>query len=603
MFRKNLKHTTLVIIILVGILLSPISYVQAQSVEEELKEKQVELEQLTKELEDAENAIERNKNNRSSSETELDSIQTEIEDLENSLKINKLKVKKLESQIEVKEIERDGLEEEQTKQYTAAYIFWKSDSNPLFKIIASGGNSSILKTTIYYQVVAEKNSEKILGLATNLNDLSDSYEEYQSLLKQIEKENIDLDERKKFLENQIVALDEAIIRADENVDGVRAKLDGVKQETDELEARLEEEGDSGSGGSKKLVSGEIYFKGGAISPAPPADVSVDAFGHGLGLSQWGAYGAGNAGWSAEQIVTHYYKDTHVEARSGKTISVQGYGTMSIDQYAAGIGEVPSKACGTLREIENWDDFADSKGWSATDPRRKKYVLDNPSTVWDCWPEEAIKAQVIVARSYGYTSSQPICTSTACQVYIGGNAKEWAAWETSNQFIISDGYTSTNEIIRAYYSAYNNNGWGTADHATVWGANDGSTKSYSYLKAVKDSNFTYNYTFTRTSTKRTNSYSMSDLDAMIDWCSRAGNCSTYAWIRDNVNNVVGKLDSLEIVKDASGRARQVRLIGDTGEATVSGRYFRSVYNLWVEKVRPSGEVDKIPSITFTAETVK
>jgi stage II sporulation protein D len=35
------------------------------------------------------------------------------------------------------------------------------------------------------------------------------------------------------------------------------------------------------------------------------------FGHGLGLSQWGAYGLANEGWSARRIVTHFYRGTRV----------------------------------------------------------------------------------------------------------------------------------------------------------------------------------------------------------------------------------------------------------------------------------------------------
>jgi SpoIID/LytB domain protein len=35
------------------------------------------------------------------------------------------------------------------------------------------------------------------------------------------------------------------------------------------------------------------------------------WGHGLGLSQWGAYGLAKAGWSYEQILTHFYSGTRV----------------------------------------------------------------------------------------------------------------------------------------------------------------------------------------------------------------------------------------------------------------------------------------------------
>jgi SpoIID/LytB domain protein len=154
---------------------------------------------------------------------------------------------------------------------------------------------------------------------------------------------------------------------------------------------------------------------------------------------------------------------------------------------------------------------DSLGWSGDDPRRNKYVIDNPNTVWDCWPEESIKAQVLAARSYGVTSSQPICRSASCQVYKGGKAKAWAAWETQNLYIVSNGGTHANQIIRAFYSSYNSNGWGTADHETIWPDSRAGGKShpYTYLRSVKDSDFTYRY-ISRYSW-RSSSYSIDELN--------------------------------------------------------------------------------------------
>ena len=45
---------------------------------------------------------------------------------------------------------------------------------------------------------------------------------------------------------------------------------------------------------------------------PPASVVIDGhgYGHGIGLSQWGAYGyAVDLGWSSAQILDHYYGGT------------------------------------------------------------------------------------------------------------------------------------------------------------------------------------------------------------------------------------------------------------------------------------------------------
>src|SRR5216117_163094 len=35
------------------------------------------------------------------------------------------------------------------------------------------------------------------------------------------------------------------------------------------------------------------------------------FGHGLGMSQWGAYGLAQQGWNSDKILTHFYSKTRV----------------------------------------------------------------------------------------------------------------------------------------------------------------------------------------------------------------------------------------------------------------------------------------------------
>ncbi len=51
----------------------------------------------------------------------------------------------------------------------------------------------------------------------------------------------------------------------------------------------------------------------AAAPALPAQFTLDGagFGHGVGMSQWGAYGMAKAGYDAASIVTHYYTGTQV----------------------------------------------------------------------------------------------------------------------------------------------------------------------------------------------------------------------------------------------------------------------------------------------------
>ena len=45
------------------------------------------------------------------------------------------------------------------------------------------------------------------------------------------------------------------------------------------------------------------------------------FGHGVGMSQWGADGMARSGQTAKQIVTYYYSGTEVQEASGLVESV------------------------------------------------------------------------------------------------------------------------------------------------------------------------------------------------------------------------------------------------------------------------------------------
>ncbi|MFQ5493135.1 MAG: SpoIID/LytB domain-containing protein [Candidatus Dojkabacteria bacterium] len=596
---NSLLMLPLIVVLFAG-LFSPVAVVArtAEEIEQEINENQKQLDDLNSQLKDAESTLKNSESAKLSSLSEIEAVRMELDKITAELKVNKLMQKKLRQEIELKELEEEETRREQDDQIASAYILWKTDDVAV-KIFGSG---DIVKNVVYQEFLSERSNERILGLSTDLVELVSTNDQYSKNIELLAKDSTTLDQKKKSLESQITQLENTIAQTNEDVKGIRALVTTTQQATDLLKSELESQlSDDSESGTNELISGELYFTATAIRPEPPASSAYDAFGHGLGMSQWGAYGGANKGMSAEDIIRHYYKNTVVEERPGRNIRVAGHGTMTVEKYAAGIGEVPSKACGTQADIEAWTEFADNEGWDPQDPKRKKYVIDNPNSVWDCWPEEAIKAQLIAARSYGVTSAQPICTDARCQVYIGQDAKAWAAFETKDQYAVSKGYTHRNQVIRAFYSAYNHNGWGTADHKTIWGSNDGNSRSWSYLRAVKDSNFTYNYIFYRTPSTRTNSYSINQLDSMLKWCARQGNCSTWSWMKSNVTNKLGKLTALRLEHDPSGRVQRVVLVGTNGNATTSGIYFRSVFNKWIESVRPSGQLDKIVGITFSVHT--
>ena len=62
------------------------------------------------------------------------------------------------------------------------------------------------------------------------------------------------------------------------------------------------------GGARRSVS--TAWGSNAGDPLLPGLVS-HGFGHGVGLSQWGAYGMAEEGATAEEIVRHYFQDVEI----------------------------------------------------------------------------------------------------------------------------------------------------------------------------------------------------------------------------------------------------------------------------------------------------
>jgi len=101
------------------------------------------------------------------------------------------------------------------------------------------------------------------------------------------------------------------------------------------------------------------------------------FGHGLGMSQWGAFGLAQDGWTHEQILTHYYSGTTLtpwtksipQVRVGLTsgrqsIHVEAKGgplPVSLATSGATVGEIPSGASWTFTAAQNAYRILDEHG--------------------------------------------------------------------------------------------------------------------------------------------------------------------------------------------------------------------------------------------------
>jgi stage II sporulation protein D len=265
----------------------------------------------------------------------------------------------------------------------------------------------------------------------------------------------------------------------------------------------------------------------APATTPTFTFSGRGWGHGVGMSQWGAYGYALHGWTYDRIVGHYYTGTElgkaptarvrvllVEGKKQLTVaSDQPFrlrdGTGEIHElpagkYAFGTGMRIALEPGTLTRLS-----APLLFTGLTQPLRlegKRYrgsvevSLDAgklrainvvgleayllgvvPDEVPDDWPAEALKAQAVVARSYALAvrKSGPfdLYADVRSQVYNGYDAEETtttaAVKETAGEVVTYEGKVAT-----TYF--FSSSGGRTANVADVW-----SGTPVPYLISVAD----------------------------------------------------------------------------------------------------------------------
>jgi len=549
--------------------------VQARSlseIEKEIAENEKELASLKAELASKQKDLNLATERTRSSSSELEMTKSEIAQMSIELEVIELELAEKESTYQNMKLNQEAEEKKQIQQLSALYINWK-DSDDFGRLVM--GNENPLKHSYYMEIITETDQEGLNATYKKLADLKAAIEEIEATKVSLDEKRAELLNRQKDLEKLIVTLKAqegsyatGIKQISPKITATQAELEFLSSEQKALQ-NYEQSiiGGNASGGTIDLVEGEYYFAG----------TGRDLYqGHGVGMSQWGAFGAANRGWSAAQILTHYYSGVTIGQATGSVNIIGGRQGIPLEEYVAGAGEVPNKACGTVAQASE---------------RPDKYVVDNPSTLWDCWPEEAIKAQMVAYRTYGLRNVN-VYPDARSQVYTGTTLKQWAADETRGQVLYYNG-----QLISAVYSSDNNQGWGTANNDTVWSNYSGDGTAYAYLRAKRDVDFAYRTSWSQW-TYRTNSYNINKLNDMIVFSSTASQVDSGARnFMAGVRSSIGTLRSIDFERDPSGRVKKVKLIGDNGTRYIAGWLYKSLWNIWVDVARPSGQADYIYSLTF------
>ncbi len=391
-----------------------------------------------------------------------------------------------------------------------------------------------------------------------------------SELTKLTKHKESLDKKTKEIESQIKNLSTTISNSNSNYTQIKTSINSINKDLEKLTKeqadaiKREQEILSKAKAATQVIQikGDIVFKG----------RGRDLYdGHAVGLSQFGSYGAGKAGMQYKNILKSYF--TGVEIAGGYDdieINIAGQGKMNIEDYLAGLGEIPSKACKT--DSNKDADYT---------------VADNADTVWDCFPEETIKAQIVAARSYAVSHvlenpNKAYATNDSFQVYVGGDAKKWAVDKTKGEVI-----TLNTKPVAAYFTA-SARGL-TENNEYVWTSKSYSTKSIdeikgtplSYLKSINESSWAY----------RSNTYD-------FKWQTSSFSLNTLTQILKPLTSDLGLLKTISTHKGNSNRIWALTLEFEKQKVYIASWKFKAMINEYL--YNKNSDTNYLFSTEFTIE---
>lgn len=222
----------------------------------------------------------------------------------------------------------------------------------------------------------------------------------------------------------------------------------------------------------------------------------------VGLNQFGAKGRAEAGQNYQQILSSYY-NSNLTSGYNQSVNIHITGTNDYGQ-----------SFDTNWNIEDY----------------LKHIYEIPAS----WPQEALKAQAIAARSYAlaYTNNggSSICPDQHCQeVKQELNSQPWidAVNATAGQVL-----TSNNQPIKAWFSS-THGGYVFTSGDIGWNATD-------FTKRAQDSSSSIN----SFSDLQNNAYDKSSPWFYCDWGSRSSGNNT-AWLKgDEIADIINVITPVQ-----------------------------------------------------------
>lgn len=308
--------------------------------------------------------------------------------------------------------------------------------NPLALFFSSQSATQMTKNLAYQTSARAQDDRLIRSLSGEISQLNTDKQQLESDQVRLAALSAQLDKQADFFKGEIAKAKSYQSELSGQIAALSAKQQAILSE---------------KSGTFQTTVGDVPL---ADDPASRPDYNpgfspafaVFSFGapHFKGMSQYGALGRAKSGQSYETILKAYY-GSGIEIKDhnpDQQISVDGYGSYSLEEYTKRIYEVPNS-------------WGDNGGM------------------------EALKAQAVAARSYALARGGSICATEACQVFKsspkGGNW-ERAVDETRGKVVYANGkpfstwYASTSGGYQESYSAngYSTPGfWDTANGRDGW----------------------------------------------------------------------------------------------------------------------------------------
>ena len=451
-----------------------------------------ELADITKQIDDLNNALSQSVKATQPLESQLNAMKTQIKQIKDRVGV-------IEQDIQIKKKNIDDGYKNLAKQQaildiTIREYYIKSYYNsPILVFLSSSSASDITQLLAYHRATTNRDKAIIMNIALLVGNL-------ENRKKTLEDEEVRLTAAKISLDEQSAKLDKIISGAKDyqsKLSGQIAQLSAKQQ--DLLAQKL---------GSLNIPKSAYTTQGGCSSDltngkdpgfSPKFGFFTYGVPHRVGMSQYGAKGRAEAGQSYNDILSFYYSNTQLSTVSTST-NIHVVGT---NEYG-----------------QSFDD-----NWTIED--YVKHIYEIPTG----WHSSALKAQAIAARSYALATtnngSGSICPSQSCQVVkkeLNSDAWVQAVNDTAGQVLTNGG-----NPIQAWFSS--TAGGYTFGSGDIWGGGNKPWTRNAFDGIGSAGSF---------SDLQNNAYDKSSPWFYCDWGARSGYGGT-AWLKsDEIADIVNVL---------------------------------------------------------------